>query len=437
MKKYIAVLLLFCILLSSCAESSEVPETMTAAPEDERTSITLAVFGYGYDELTNSAAQFNRSKYASDFRVDVVDYCDGSVNIEQAILRLNTELGAGKGPDMIAFVAKGSDSLGIMGVSHLSYMSRGWLVDMGKYLAEDDELSYDDLVNVDALNEFDGIYILGNGFEIHTAMVLSERFGERTSWTIQEYLDIEASLEPWQSMCYYMNDHYFLENIGGRYSRHAINWKEGTCDFNNSEFIEILEAAGRVKDDNTAEFETLESFTTGWQRIGAGQLIVSAAFISNPSSIKQDEAFSESQITYIGWPTPDGSCGSDFNLLNSVGISTNSEHKDACWEFIKYYVKNPELSLQMRYLPLYKPKLAATVSLYRTDEFKGVKIENKQDVLDLYELIELPEHMAVYDETVVDIIIEEAEEYFAGNRTAEDAAARVQERVSLYVAEQS
>ena len=50
---------------------------------------------------------------------------------------------------------------------------------------------------------------------------------------------------------------------------------------------------------------------------------------------------------------------------------------------------------------------------------------------------ELPEHMAVYDGTVVDIIIEEAEEYFAGNRTAEDAAARVQERVSLYVAEQS
>ncbi len=310
-------------------------------------------------------------------------------------------------------------------------------MDMGEYLAEDDELSYDDLVNVDALNEFDGIYILGNGFKILTAMALSERFGERTSWTIQEYLDIEASLEPWQSMCYYMNDHYFLENIGGRYSRHAINWKEGTCDFNNSEFIEILEAAGRVKDDNTEEFETLESFTTAWQRIGAGQLIVGAAYISNPSSIKEDEAFSESKIAYIGWPTPDGSCGSDFELMGPVGICTNSEHKDACWEFIKYYVKNPELSLQMRYLPLYRPKLAATVSLYRTDEFKGVKIENKQDVLDLYEIIELPEHMAVYDETVVDIIIEEADEYFAGNRTAEDAAARVQERVSLYVAEQS
>ena len=438
MKKYIAVFLLLCILLSACgSEPSESSEVTTVAPDDERTSVTLAVFGRGYEELTTAAARFNYTDDASDFRIDVVDYCDGGISMDQALLRLNSEIGAGNGPDMIAFADKSSQANNVMGITHLSYMSRGWLVDMGEYLAEDDELSYDDLVNVDALNEFDGIYILGNGFKILTAMALSERFGERTSWTIQEYLDIEASLEPWQSMCYYMNDHYFLENIGGRYSRHAINWKEGTCDFNNSEFIEILEAAGRVKDDNTEEFETLESFTTAWQRIGAGQLIVGAAYISNPSSIKEDEAFSESKIAYIGWPTPDGSCGSDFELMGPVGICTNSEHKDACWEFIKYYVKNPELSLQMRYLPLYRPKLAATVSLYRTDEFKGVKIENKQDVLDLYEIIELPEHMAVYDETVVDIIIEEAEEYFAGNRTAEDAAARVQERVSLYVAEQS
>lgn len=438
MKKYIALALLLCMALSSCGvEGAEAEGAPAASPEDTRTSVTLAVFGNGYQTLTNAAARFNLSAYASDFRIDVVDYCDGGISMDQALLRLNSEIGAGNGPDMIAFADKSSRANNVMGITHLSYMSRGWLVDMGKYLAEDDELSYDDLVNVDALNEFDGIYILGNGFKILTAMALSERFGERTSWTIQEYLDIEASLEPWQSMCYYMNDHYFLENIGGRYSRHAINWKEGTCDFNNSEFIEILEAAGRVKDDNTEEFETLESFTTAWQRIGAGQLIVGAAYISNPSSIKEDEAFSESQIAYIGWPTPDGSCGSDFELMGPVGICTNSEHKDACWEFIKYYVKNPELSLQMRYLPLYRPKLAATISLYRTDGFKGVKMENKQDVLDLYEIIELPEHMAVYDETVVDIIIEEAEEYFAGNRTAEEAAARVQERVSLYVSEQS
>ena len=159
MKKYIAVILLLCILLSSCgSEPSESSETTTVAPDDERTSVTLAVFGRGYEELTTAAARFNYTDNASDFSIDVVDYSDGGISMDQALLRLNSEIGAGNGPDMIAFADKSSQANNVMGITHLSYMSRGWLVDMGKYLAEDDELSYDDLVNVDALNEFDGIY---------------------------------------------------------------------------------------------------------------------------------------------------------------------------------------------------------------------------------------------------------------------------------------
>ena len=162
---------------------------------------------------------------------------------------------------MIAFADGRSKSMEIPGIAHLSYMSRGWLEDMSNYLAEDDGLSSENLVNFNALNEFGGVYILGDGFRINTAMVLRERFENRTSWTIQEYLDIEESLETWQSMCYYMNDYYFLENVSGRYSRHAINWEDGSCNFDNSEFTAILEAAGGVKDDNTEDFETVDSFT--------------------------------------------------------------------------------------------------------------------------------------------------------------------------------
>lgn len=438
MKKYIALFLLLCILLSSCgAEPSEASEITTVAPEDERTSVTLAVFGDGYEDLTTAAARFNYTDDASDFRIDVVDYCADGVNMEQAILRLNTELGAGEGPDMIAFADSDIKYEGKNGILHLSYMSRGFLEDMNEYLDTDAELSMTDLANSKAIAEYGGVYILSNSIRISSAIGLKERFGERTGWTIDEYLEIENSLEDWQSMSYRMDNNFFLEHIGGRYSRNAIDWKSGTCDFNNEDFISILETAGKVKEDNTDEFETLESFTTGWVRMGTGQLVMCYSTIINPSTMMEDKKFTGKPLTYIGWPTPDGSCGTDLELVNPVGICKNSEHKDACWEFIKYYVKNPELSLQMTALPLYKPKLAAAINMYRSDNFKGVKMENKQDVLDLYEIIELPEHMAVYDETVVDIIIEEAEEYFAGNRTAEEAAARVQERVSLYVAEQS
>lgn len=440
MKKYIAVLLLLCIFLSSCAmEDSERMEAPTSATEDTRPSITLAVFGDGYYQLEYAARRFNNLSNKSDYKVEIVDYCEGGTSIEQAVTRLNSELGAASGPDMIAFIDDVIEFNEYSGINFLTYMARDMLADMNQFIETDEDLNKDTLVNYKALNSYGGVYVLSNGFRIDTTEVLEETFGKRTGWSIKEYLDMEASLEPWQSMSYRMDSNVFLDKIGGRYTREAIDWENGSCDFNNPEFVALLEAAGRVKEDDTDEFETLESFTTSWQRLASGQLIMGFAAVFTPIYIKEDEQFTGKPLTFIGWPTPDGSCGSDLELLNIVGISAGSDHKEACWEFIKNFVMNPDTNRDTAdYLPLYRPALVNVVNSWRgrKDDTKSM-ILTPEDANKLYQLIETPERLSVYDETVVDIIIEEAEEYFAGNRTAEDAAARVQERVSLYVAEQS
>ena len=431
MKKSAALLLVTLLLMSACGTA---PDTTVHEP----TSVTLAVFGDGYYDIENAALNFNHSGKFPEYKVVVEDYCEGN-NINYARTRLNTELGAGNGPDMIAFIGGNIQFESIIGITHMSYMARDFLVDMTEYIESDGQITRDDILFYDALSTYGGIYMIGDSFCIDSAKVLTETFGERTGWTIQEYLDTEASLAPWQSMCYYMNDHFFLENVAGRYSREAIDWENGTCDFNNQEFVSILEAAYRVKDDNTEEFETRESFTSAWQRIGAGQLMMSFSYIDEPTAMKRDEVYAGKPLTFIGWPTVDGNCGSDIEIHNAVGIVSNSRHKDVCWEFVKYMLVNanadPATAMNM---PLYKPALDRMVRKCRgVDDSQGIKLTNQNEVDKFYDFLDVPENIAVYDETVVDIIIEEAEEYFAGNRTAEDAAARVQERVSLYVAEQS
>ena len=432
MKKSAALLLVTLLLMSACGTA---PDTTVHEP----TSVTLAVFGDGYYDIENAALNFNHSGKFPEYKVVVEDYCEGNNDINYARTRLNTELGAGNGPDMIAFIGGNIQFESKIGITHMSYMARDFLVDMTEYIESDGQITRDDILFYDALNSYGGIYMIGDSFCIDSAKVLTETFGERTGWTIQEYLEIEASLAPWQSMCYYMNDHFFLENVAGRYSREAIDWENGTCDFNNQEFVSILEAAYRVKDDNTEEFETRESFTSAWQRIGAGQLMMSFSYIDEPTAMKRDEVYAGKPLTFIGWPTVDGNCGSDIEIHNAVGIVSNSRHKDVCWEFVKYMLVNanadPATAMNM---PLYKPALDRMVRKCRgVDDSQGIKLTNQNEVDKFYDFLDVPENIAVYDETVVDIIIEEAEEYFAGNRTAEDAAARVQERVSLYVAEQS
>ena len=44
--------------------------------------------------------------------------------------------------------------------------------------------------------------------------------------------------------------------------------------------------------------------------------------------------------------------------------------------------------------------------------------------------------MSFYDDAVMDIILEEAQELLAGNRTAAETAKNIQERASLYMLEQ-
>lgn len=36
---------------------------------------------------------------------------------------------------------------------------------------------------------------------------------------------MEASLEPWQDMCYHMDPAYFIEMLSRRYMRTAIDWE--------------------------------------------------------------------------------------------------------------------------------------------------------------------------------------------------------------------
>ncbi len=51
-------------------------------------------------------------------------------------------------------------------------------------------------------------------------------------------------------------------------------------------------------------------------------------------------------------------------------------------------------------------------------------------------VIDSADSAIVFDESVMDIIKDEAKAYFAGEKTVEETAALIQNRVSLYISEQ-
>lgn len=255
-----------------------------ASPDEigQKTELTLAIFA-DTPYIDARVAAFNSR--SEEYEIRIVNYAAEAGSLANARLRLNTELGSGGGPDMVCFPWQDIDELGA-----LNLIARDMLVDMTPWL--DSDIGRANLMVWDALSEYGGVYVISDAFSCECMYGLKEVFGERRGMTIQEYLDLEASLEPWQDMCCHMDPAYFIEVVSRRYMRGAIDWETGTCDFDNPEFIALLKAAARVKEDRTD------------------------SGIDVDNGMNFDSYYAGKEISYFGYPSPDGEghSGTDEHL---------------------------------------------------------------------------------------------------------------------------
>lgn len=402
-----------------------------ASPDEigRKTELTLAVFCLD-SAIEQHVARFNA--LSDDYTIKMVNYTAEAGGDSNARLRLNTELGSGGGPDMICFPNAVTEDIG-----PLNYVVRGMFEDLTPWI--DAEIGRSNLMVWDALSEYGGVYVISDGFSCKGMKGLREVFGDAGGWTIQDYLDMEASLEPWQDMCYHMDPAYFVEMLSRRYMRTAIDWESGTCNFDNPEFIALLEAAARVKEDRTAEHESLESFETAWSRMGRGQLMVSFTSFSDTDLANGpnfDNYYTGKEVTYFGYPSTDGEDGLFVELDFALGICVNSEHKEACWDFVRDMLLNSgDPTLPRMGLPLYRPAFEAALDSCIGEE--STQLHSKEEAEKYRAFIESADSLSLYDGRALAIIMDEANAFLSGAQSAGQAAKLIQERMSIYVAEQS
>ena len=417
-----------------CFMSSGVRGTLLlrpASPDEigRKGELTLAVFCLD-SAIEQHVARFNA--LSDDYTIKTVNYTAEAGGEANARLRLNTELGSGRGPDMICFPNAVTEDIG-----PLNYVVRGMFEDLTPWI--DADIGRSNLMIWDALSEYGGVYVISDGFSCKGMKGLREVFGDARGWTIQDYLDMEASLEPWQDMCYHMDPAYFIEMLSRRYMRTAIDWESGTCDFDNPEFIAILEAAARVKEDRTAEHESLDSFETAWSRMGRGQLMVSFTSFSDTDLTNGpnfDNYYTGKEVTYFGCPSTDGEDGLFVELDFALGICVNSEHKEACWDFVRDMLLNSgDPTLPRMGLPLYRPAFEAALASCIGEEITQLHSEEEAEKYRAF--IESADSLSLYDGRALAIIMDEANAFLSGGQSAGQAAKLIQERMSIYVAEQS
>ena len=359
--------------------------------------IAAAVGSLELDELVK---QFNRAHRDC---VAVIDYYP-----ENAYDRLCTEMMAGDGPD-------------VLDLTWLSLpLNSSYLVDLYPYIDADPDVDRDMFVpTVISSLELNGqLTSLPAAFVVLTMTARVADVGERTDWTIEELQNLwEQRTDDIFLMSGWMDRHNYLSWLATLTTGDFIDWENGTARYDSEDFIRQLQFC-----------ETLSDYVEYNDEVAEKPCLVEFEDVQNLVRINGVRYNYKEDFTYIGFPG-DGEYGSffDVNQLH-FAISANSDKKDLAWEFIRLALtkKNQEMICDSWQLPMRMDVMDARIETV---------VGNVSDRQRFRQLIQKPLRFVSSNDTIHQIVTEEGEAYFDGQRTVEEAAERIQNRVTLFLSE--
>ena len=251
-----------------------------------------------------------------------------------------------------------------------------------------------------------------------------------------------------------------------QYSSDAfIDYSTGKCNFDSQEFLDILEFCNTFETETEYDREG-DSFP---KQISDGRILLNNFNLYEMTEMQMYSLMFNEPITFIGYPTVDGSSGNRIMGENCYAITTESKNPDGAWEFIEsqlQYEPQPEWGRMFRF-PTRKDMLEESFEEAMKEE--GEYDENGEIMLDengepiiwpkttwgyddweaeiyaatpeqvqmVRDLIDSAVAGTNNDETILKIITEEAAAYFEGQKSAQEVAGIIQSRVQTDVSENS
>lgn len=228
----------------------------------------------------------------------------------------------------------------------------------------------------------------------------------------------------------------------------AVDWKQGTCDFSGELFRNILQIAKRYGDDGRRG--GLPSLAQDLDRS-----ISDILFFHGPVQQK------ESGMVLVGVLFDDG-CHLALSSFSAMAINANSAHKEGAWEFIcflleeeaqnAYAVAGNVPALKSAFdlmIEGQKERVAGdnqvvitftevgangAVGAQKTEVY-GEKDITEEKIEAYREVMEGARPYPVRTLPVLNIIYEEAADYFSGSKSLDEVCGIIENRVQLYLDE--
>ena len=437
----------------------------------EQIELTLGGLFVRHD-VQQQVVEFNRRN--PQYRIQIVEYWDfmSGEDFSAALQRFHADLLAGNIPDILELSPETPFDL---------YARRGFLADIGAHLDADSQLSRSDLVeSVARLLEVDGtLYTVVPHFSIQTLSGRQDRVGPEMGWTMAEFLRIVDDLPP-ETTAFEprLTREVFLEQMLGMNLGLFIDRETGVTNFDSPLFMDYLTFAQTLMTNeelwNQDDWGPGDMIRPLPVRLGsysggsAVSLLASRSPIAPAPPIGeieewespfgtgavllmdrslwsfQDLVFMEDEfrgnVAFKGYPSETGT-GSMAAPSTILAMSANSSHPDVAWTFLRtflaedYQWESRHFGFSMNRNILARQMEDAMAEVEQEEFFFLPPVATQAQVDQILALIQSLDQLAMRDEVVLDIILEETLPYFEGNRNLQETVRIIQSRVQTIVSE--
>lgn len=388
-----------------------------------KTLIMASYYGdYAIEEFVRS---YNRSQ--TDVRVKMVNYSD-TYEWEAIADAMKNDILAGK-VDIVD-----SRELSSLAVNDTNYIA------LDDYIEKDPEINLDDYYEsvMKAMRTNGHIYSLSPNFDIQT-MLVNGKYVQSDKITMDDLIAIKEKVG--KNFMGPVTAEMVLPVFLNAYPQ-FLDMENGTCDFDNEEFVKLLKFASEFK---SGEFDFDMDYDE-FKEIQEEKLVVVPMSLARFEEIQVYEKLMNGNVKFTGYPTDKGS-GHLIGFNSGYSIPKTSKNQEEAWSFLKNLMLESYQNgnYHMDGFPIRKASFDIVAKSMQEQgggggistgstmiEYGPIRDSDIELVKGIIDKVELP---GEYNDDIINIITEEAGSVFKGGKDPKEVAGIIQNRVSLYLAE--
>ncbi len=412
--------------------------------EKERQVLQLACLEADSD-LQKEVADFNKKN--KDYEIEIISYSDRE-NPGQGLM---VDLATGSDIDIVLIPGEAADQL----------IAKNLFADLYPFLDADPGLKREDFIEnlLQAYEQNGKLYQTVSWLHLQCLVTKKSNLGKENEWNLDVF---ETLLETYPKAAVYTDasSTSILKQFLRTIAVDLVDWEQKSCSFDSDVFGRMMELANRygIEDESVEAEDEI-------QALRDNRLLFSQTILTPTEVVLYDDALSGDYIV-VASPFQEGMGANVYSSAPQFGIVAGSRNQDAAWQFVRrFFTKQYQdfskdiLLMGTSYVgvPVRKDCFDALLKRYTATEAYEVDgewfdpyiaaigndsydFEMKQPLTAeqetiFREIVANAEKREGIDSQIEEIVLEEAQSYFSGEKGLVEVIEIIQRRVTTYLNE--